>query len=61
MVNQKTELRNKNSQTVKPQAQWSSVFAMTLFVLLLIAQEFMPVSLLPLMAHARDVNVAMAG
>ncbi|EPD2548247.1 MFS transporter [Escherichia coli] len=45
----------------KAHAYWSGVFAMTLCVFVLIASEFMPVSLLTLIAHDLHVTEGLAG
>lgn len=45
----------------KTHAYWSGVFAMTLCVFVLIASEFMPVSLLTLIAHDLHVTEGLAG
>lgn len=45
----------------KKHAYWSSVFAMTLCVFVLIASEFMPVSLLTLIARDLHVTEGLAG
>lgn len=45
----------------KTHAYWSGVFAMTLCVFVLIASEFMPVSLLTLIAHNLHVTEGLAG
>lgn len=45
----------------KTHAYWSSVFAMTLCVFVLIASEFMPVSLLTLIAHDLHVTEGLVG
>ncbi|MDR9946999.1 MFS transporter [Enterobacter sichuanensis] len=42
-------------------ARWSGVFAMTLCVFVLIASEFMPVSLLTPLARSLDVTEGLAG
>jgi predicted MFS family arabinose efflux permease len=45
----------------KTHAQWGGVFAMTLCVFVLIASEFMPVSLLTLIARDLNVTEGMTG
>ncbi|MGQ4565621.1 MFS transporter, partial [Acinetobacter baumannii] len=52
------------SQTPSPNNQpayWSGIFAMTLCVFVLIASEFMPVSLLTPIARDLDVTEGLAG
>lgn len=51
----------KNPRSDEKGAYWSGVFAMTLCVFVLIASEFMPVSLLTPIAHALSVTNGMAG
>ena len=61
MSNKTDENRNKNTGSGKQPEHWSGVFAMTLCVFALIASEFMPVSLLTLMAQTLRVTEGMAG
>ena len=61
MRNQKTETKNQNGASEKQHAHWGGVFAMTLCVFVLIASEFMPVSLLTSMAQSLNVTEGMAG
>ncbi|UBX49282.1 MFS transporter [Providencia alcalifaciens] len=61
MNNQKGEYKNNVTESNTPPAYWSGVFAMTLCVFVLIASEFMPVSLLTPMAQSLDVTEGMAG
>lgn len=52
---------HRNTPDNKEQAHWSGVFAMTLCVFVLIASEFMPVSLLTPIAGDLQVTEGLAG
>src|SRR3954464_7106652 len=53
---------SKNTRSTKPNVQtWSAVGSMALCVALLIASEFMPVSLLTPIAHDLHATEGMAG
>lgn len=54
-------LHKENSQSLKAEAHWGGVIAMTLCVFALVAAEFMPVSLLTPVSHALGVSEGMAG
>ncbi|ENU47281.1 MFS transporter [Acinetobacter nosocomialis] len=53
--------RLEKQEHVEPPAYWSGVFAMTLCVFVLIASEFMPVSLLTPIAADLKITEGMAG
>ncbi|WP_432652772.1 MFS transporter [Proteus terrae] len=61
MSNQTGEYKNNVTESNTPPAYWSGVFAMTLCVFVLIASEFMPVSLLTPIAQTLHVTEGMAG
>jgi len=54
-------LLNQTTHHKTAHAYWSGIFAMTLCVFVLIASEFMPVSLLTPLARDLDVTEGMAG
>ncbi|MFH8136294.1 MFS transporter [Pantoea osteomyelitidis] len=54
-------LHEGNQPSVKADAHWGGVIAMTLCVFALVAAEFMPVSLLTPVSHALGVSEGMAG
>ncbi|WP_211232229.1 hypothetical protein [Vibrio litoralis] len=56
-----TTYDGSSSELTDNTAHWSGVFAMSLCVLALIASEFMPVSLLTLIANALQITEDMAG
>lgn len=61
MSNQTGKYKNNVTESNTPPAYWSGVFAMTLCVFVLIASEFMPVSLLTPIAQTLHVTEGMAG
>ncbi|KKL19587.1 hypothetical protein LCGC14_2463980, partial [marine sediment metagenome] len=56
-----TTYDGSSSELTESTAHWSGVFAMSLCVFTLIASEFMPVSLLTLIANDLQITEGMAG